>query len=255
MVIFAIGDIVADCGCNFLRQKLPTFKKLKGVDFCIANGENSAQGNGITPHSADFLFDSGVDFITTGNHVFRRREIYDYLDGHKNIIRPANYYTNAPGKGFEIIDLGYTKIAVINLSGRVYMDLCENPFETADSILNKIDCKIKIVDFHAEASAEKAAMGYFLDGRVSAVFGTHTHIQTNDAKILSDGTGYITDLGMTGPSNSVLGVKKEISISFMRSGMPARFDTADGPCKMSGCLFEIDNSTGVCVDIEPVNIE
>ena len=135
------------------------------------------------------------------------------------------------------------------------MDLCENPFETADSILNKIDCKIKIVDFHAEASAEKAAMGYFLDGRVSAVFGTHTHIQTNDAKILSNGTGYITDLGMTGPSNSVLGVKKEISISFMRSGMPTRFDTADGPCKMSGCLFEIDNSTGVCVDIEPVNIE
>lgn len=255
MIIFAIGDVVSDKGCEFLREKLPTFKKVKGIDFVIANGENSAVGNGILPHSADYLFDSGVDFITTGNHVFRRREIYDYLDTRSGIIRPANFHREAPGRGWEIVDLGRTRICVINLSGRVYMDDCDNPFETMDRILDEVDCKIKIVDFHAEATAEKGAMGSYLDGKVSAVFGTHTHVATADAKILPCGTGFITDIGMTGPKNSILGIKADTSVRWLRTGMPARFETADGPCSMWGCIFDIDEQTGTCVGIESVCVE
>ena len=255
MRIFAIGDVVSGIGCEFLRDKLPVFKKVKGVDFCIVNGENSATGNGITPFSADYLFDSGADFITTGNHVYRRKEISDYLDGPNHIIRPANFSQLAPGRGYETVDLGYTSITVINLSGRVYMDNCDNPFDAADRILARIQSKITVVDFHAEATAEKGALARYLDGRVSAVFGTHTHVQTNDAAILPKGTGFITDLGMTGPADSILGVKPEISINWLRTGMPARFHTADGPCKMNGCLFDIDNKTGLCTSAEPVTIE
>ncbi len=255
MRIFTIGDVVSDRGCEFLRAKLPPFKKVKGVDFCIVNGENSAVGNGITPFSADYLFDSGADFITTGNHVFRRREIYDYLDGKSRIIRPANFSRLSPGKGYETVDLGFTSITVINLSGRVYMDACDNPFDTADRILNEINSKTVIVDFHAEATAEKGALAHWLDGRVSVLFGTHTHIQSNDAAILPGGTGFITDIGMTGPVNSVLGVKPELSINWMRTGMPTRFDTADGPCRMCGCLFDIDTESGLCTSVEPVTIE
>lgn len=256
MNILVIGDVVSAKGCEFLRRVLPTYKKVKGIDFCIANGENSAVGNGITPFSAQFLFDSGVDFITTGNHVYRRREFYEMLDERDDIIRPANFHKGNPGKGYSVIDMGFTKIAIVNLSGMVYMDRCDNPFITIDEILPKIaDCKIKLVDFHAEATAEKRAMGFYLDGRVSAVFGTHTHVMTNDAQILPNGTAYITDIGMTGPKQSVLGVKPEISIDWLRTGMPARFDTAEGDCMMNGCIFEIENKTGKVINIEPVNIE
>lgn len=255
MNILAIGDVVSDKGCEFLRAKLPTLKKVKGIDFVIANGENSAVGNGITPHSAQFLFGSGVDFITLGNHSFRRREFYEFIDGRTDIIRPANFHKEAPGSGYSVVDLGYTQICIINLSGRVYMDACDNPFETVDSILNETNCKINIVDFHAEATAEKGAMGYYLDGRVSAVYGTHTHVQTSDAKILPKGTGFITDLGMTGPKNSILGVKPETSIEWLRTGMPTRFETADGPCMLNGCIFGIDKKSGKCFSVEPLSIE
>ena len=256
MNILVLGDVVSDIGCRFLRKKLPAFKKLKNIDFCIANGENSAVGNGITPFSAQYLFDSGVDFITTGNHVYRRREVYEMLDERDDIIRPANFSKGNPGKGYSVVDMGFTKIAVINLAGMVYMDRCDNPFAVIDGILPEIsDCKIKLVDFHAEATAEKRAMGFYLDGRVSAVFGTHTHVITEDAQILPNGTAYMTDIGMTGPKNSVLGVKPEISIDWLKTGMPARFDTADGECILNGCIFEIDNKTGKAVSVEPVNIE
>jgi len=255
MNILVIGDVVSAKGCEFLRSVLPTLKKVKGIDLCIANGENSAVGNGITPFSAQYLFDSGVDFLTTGNHVFRRREIYEMLDLREDIVRPANYHKSAPGRGYSKIDMGFAKVGVINLCGSVYMDRCDNPFECVDRILPELsDCKIILVDFHAEATAEKKAMGYFLDGRVSAVFGTHTHIMTADAQILSKGTAYITDIGMTGPKNSVLGVKPEISIDWLRTGMPARFDTAEGECFMNGCIFEIDNKTGKVINLEPLDI-
>ncbi len=256
MNILVIGDVVSAQGCEFLRKNLPAFKKIKGIDLCIANGENSAVGNGITPFSAQYLFDSGVDFITTGNHVYRRREIYEMLDEREDIIRPANFYKENPGRGYAVIDMGFTKIGVINLAGSFYMDRCNNPFTCAEEILQKLsDCKIILVDFHAEATAEKQAMGFFLDGKVSAVFGTHTHVMTADAKILPKGTAYITDIGMTGPRNSVLGVKPEISVEWLRTGMPARFDAADGECFMNGCIFEIDNKTGKVISLDPVTIE
>ncbi len=254
MNILVIGDVVSDKGCEFLRAKLPGLKKLKSIDYCIANGENSAVGNGVTPHSAEYLFDSGVDFITLGNHAFRRHEVYEYLDSYGRIIRPANFHSSCPGKGYAKVDLGYAEMLIINLMGRVYMDDCDNPFDCVDEILSKEKCRITLVDFHGEATAEKKAMGYYLDGRVSAVFGTHTHVMTADAEILPKGTGYITDLGMTGPVNSVLGVKPEISIGKIKTGMPARFDTADGECMINGCIFEIDKNTGLCTGTEPLNI-
>ncbi|MBO5859652.1 MAG: TIGR00282 family metallophosphoesterase [Clostridia bacterium] len=256
MNILVIGDVVSSKGCEFLRSALPSFKKVKGIDLCIANGENSAVGNGITPFSAQYLFDSGVDFLTTGNHVFRRREMYDMLDESDYIIRPANFNKNNPGKGYAVIDMGFVRVGVINLMGNVYMDRCDNPFAVVDEILPKLsDCRIILVDFHAEATAEKKALGYYLDGRVSAVFGTHTHVMTADATIMPKGTAYITDIGMTGPKVSVLGVKPEISIEWLKTSMPARFDTAEGDCIMNGCIFEIDNKTGKVINIEPVTIE
>lgn len=256
MNILVIGDVVSSKGCEFLRSVLPAYKKLKGIDLCIANGENSAVGNGITPFSAQYLFDSGVDFLTTGNHVYRRREFYEMLDERDDIIRPANFSKGNPGKGYSVIDMGFARVGIINLAGMVYMDRCDNPFNAVDEILPGLsDCKIILVDFHAEATAEKRAMGFYLDGRVSAVFGTHTHVMTNDAQILPKGTAYITDIGMTGPKQSVLGVKPEISIDWLRTGMPARFDTAEGECMMNGCIFEIENKTGKVTSIEPVIIE
>lgn len=256
MNILVIGDVVSSVGCEFLRNRLPAFKRLKGIDLCIANGENSAVGNGITPFSAQFLFDSGVDFITTGNHVYRRREVFEMLDERDDIIRPANFYKGNPGKGRSVIDMGAVKVGVINLMGNVYMDKCANPFLCVDEILEELSgCKIILVDFHAEATAEKRALGFYLDGKVSAVFGTHTHVMTADAGILPKGTAYISDIGMTGAKNSVLGVKPEISIEWLRTGMPARFDAADGECILNGCIFEIDNKTGKAVSVEPVTIE
>ncbi len=256
MNILVIGDVVSSKGCEFLRSVLPAYKRLKKIDLCIANGENSAVGNGITPFSAQYLFDSGIDFITTGNHVYRRREFYEMLDERDDIIRPANFCESNPGKGYSVVDMGSVKVGIINLSGMVYMDRCGNPFAAVDEILPELsDCRIKLVDFHAEATAEKKAMGFYLDGKVSAVFGTHTHVMTADASVLPNGTAYITDIGMTGPKYSVLGVKPEISIEWLKTGMPARFDTAEGECMMNGCIFEIDNKTGKAISIEPVTIE
>lgn len=254
MKILVIGDVVSSAGCEFLRKKLPSFKRENGIDFCIANGENSAVGNGITPDSANYLFDCGVDFITTGNHIFRRKEIYDFLDSRNDIIRPANYWKSSPGKGTAVVDLGSTQIRIICLSGSAYMERCDNPFTAVDEILKNNECKITLVDFHAEATAEKGAMAYYLDGKVSAVFGTHTHILTADARVLPGGTGFITDIGMTGPVNSVLGIKPESSINLFRTGMPSKFEAAEGECMMNGCIFDIDKKTGLCSNAEAVNI-
>lgn len=254
MNILAIGDVVSSIGCEYLRKKLPSLKKMYGVDFCIVNGENSAAGNGITPQSADFLFDSGADLITTGNHVFRRREIYDRLDTDRNIIRPANYYAGNPGKGWAVADMGSVKIGVINLAGNAFMEGA-NPFAAADEVLKKLDeCRIILCDFHAEATGEKRALGFYLDGRVSAVFGTHTHVQTADEQILPNGTGYITDLGMVGTINSVLGVSPEAIITKLKTGMPTRFDNNEGECMLNACLFEIDKQSGKTTAVQRINI-
>lgn len=257
MVILCLGDVVSSSGCDFVRKKLPTLKKLKGVDLCIANGENSAKGNGITKESAEHLFASGVDFITTGNHAFRRPESRELLDERDDIIRPFNYPSVVPGSGIGIVDLGRVRVAVVNLIGNVSMgDSFDNPFLAADKALSQLqDFKIILVDFHAEATSEKQALGFYLDGRVSAVFGTHTHVLTADECILPGQTGYITDLGMCGPSDSVLGVKKEIIIEKFKTNLPARFDTADDhPCFLSGCIFEIDEKSGRCMSVERIMI-
>jgi hypothetical protein len=228
-------------------------KKEYQADIVIANGENSAVGNGIIPLSAQYIFDSGVDVITLGNHALRRPEISDYLDENEFIIRPANYHPSAPGKGMVILDKGYCQIAVINIQGIVYLDNHTNPFDMIDSLIDEAKSqgiKIIIIDFHAEASGEKKAMGYYLDGKVSAIVGTHTHIQTSDEQILPNGTAYITDLGMTGPYYSVLGVSPEKAIQKMKTNLPVRFTNDDGPCTIEGCFIEIDNKTGKATHIE-----
>lgn len=256
MNILVIGDVVGTNGCEFLRKTLPTFKKLKNIDICIVNGENSAQGNGILPQSANHILDSGADLITTGNHAFRRFEIYDRFEQEDfPLIRPANFHRTAPGKGYYIIDKGFIQIAVINLIGVAYLENNDNPFDCMDRILEEVrHCKIKILDFHAEATGEKRAMGFYLDGKISAMFGTHTHVLTADEQILPKGTGYITDVGMTGPIHSVLGVTPELAVQKMRTNLPVRFENPDGACKMEGCIFEIDNKTGKTVSVERVSI-
>ncbi len=257
MNILCIGDVVVSAGCNFLRQKLPVLKKLKAIDMVIVNGENSADGNGITPVSAEHIFDSGADVITGGNHSFRRSEMYPFFDENDRVIRPANFPAGTYGNGYTVIDFGYTKVGVINLLGVVYTEPLDSPFEVADKIVDKLKkdgVKIIIADIHAEATAEKKALGYYLDGRVSAVFGTHTHVQTADEQILPSGTGFISDLGMTGPLNSVLGVKPELAIKKMKDKLPVRFAIAEGECSICGCIFDIDKKSGLCRATERISI-
>jgi len=254
MNIMAIGDVVGSIGCHFLRDHLPQLKKYKGIDLVIVNGENSADGNGITPTSAQFLFDSGADVITTGNHCFRRKESYELYDSCESLLRPANLPSSAPGRGLCVVDMGRIQVGVINLMGVVYMESLDSPFDVADRLLSGGVPKITLVDFHAEATGEKRSLGYYLDGRVSAVFGTHTHVQTADNEVLPNGTGYLSDLGMTGPINSVLGVKSELVIQKMRTKMPVRFDIADGKCKMECAIFQIDENTGKTISVERLQI-
>lgn len=253
MRILTIGDVVSKQGCEYLMQKLPQLKREFSADLTIVNGENSAVGNGILPQSAKFIFDCGADVITLGNHSLRRIEIYPFLEENEYIIRPANYHQSAPGRGMTIIDKGYIRIAVINLQGAVYLDPIRNPFDVIDELIEKANnenCKIIIIDFHAEATSEKRAMGYYVDGRVSAIFGTHTHVQTSDNQVLPNGTGYITDLGMTGPFHSVLGVSTQLAIEKLKTGLPVRFKNDDGICTIEGCVFDIDCKTGKTVSTE-----
>ena len=258
MRILCVGDVCGSIGCKFLLKILPNLKHEKNIDFCIVNGENSADGNGITPQSADMLFTAGADVVTGGNHSFRRKEIFSKLESNEYLLSPQNVITEAPTKGLATVDLGFTQIAVINLCGRVYMPEAENPFYIADSLVEQAknnNARIIIVDFHAEATAEKKALVHYLDGRVSVVFGTHTHVSTADEQILEGGTGYITDIGMTGPKDSVLGVKKELSIAKIKDGAPVKFELSDGECQMDCCIFEIDDKTGKTISTERFSIK
>lgn len=245
MRILAIGDVVGKGGTDFLRFKLKKFQSEHNVDLTIANGENSAEGNGILPDSARKIFDAGVDVITNGNHTFRRKEIFMFMNENERIIRPYNYPSKkTPGSGFCKLKVKGINVAVINILGVSYLECMKLPLDSLDEALVKCsDCPIKIVDFHAEATAEKRAFGYYADGKVSAVFGTHTHVQTSDEEVFSKGTGFITDVGMTGAITSVLGVKKELSIRRMKDRMPVRFENASGPYKMECVIFEIDEDT------------
>ena len=252
MRLLFIGDVVGKSGCDFLEKNLYKIKKQYNIDVTVINGENSAQGNGITRQSADFLTRVGADIITTGNHAFKRRESVDMFDEIPHLIRPANYPDDVVGKGYYVLDMGAVQIAVINLMGVVYLEPLDNPFEKVDSILKEISTPNIFVDFHAEATAEKKAMGHYLAGRVTGVFGTHTHVQTADATILKGHTGYITDVGMTGPENSVLGVKSELAISKMKSHFPVKFEESTEEAFLNGIIAEFDTKLGKTSSLIPV---
>lgn len=251
MKILMIGDVVSQCGCEMVRRCLPQLKRQFAVDVAIVNGENAAIGNGILPQSAEFLFASGADVITTGNHVFRRFEMHDYLSSHEQVIRPANYRPDAPGNGVYLYDGGSFSLLVVNLMGTSFLDPLKNPFDTIDEILKTHQATYTVVDFHAEATGEKRALGFYLDGRVSAVFGTHTHVQTADAQILPHGTAYITDVGMTGPEHSALGVMPERVIQRLRTNLPVRFEVDETePCMLCGVCVTLEKRNGLCSAIE-----
>jgi len=255
MRVLCVGDVVATAGCHVLRETLSAVKRQYHVDVCIVNGENAADGNGLTPTAFQSILDSGADVVTGGNHIYRRRELYDVLDEHPFLLRPANFPDSAPGKGYCVVDRGRYQVAVINLMGLVYMEPLRCPFETLDSVLKELgNPRFCIVDFHAEATAEKKALAFYADGRISALFGTHTHVQTADEQILPSGTGYITDVGMTGPTLSVLGVCPEQSIAKMKDKLPVRFTAAPGDTAMNAVLITLDDKTGKTVSIERLTV-
>ncbi|MCR4771362.1 MAG: YmdB family metallophosphoesterase [Oscillospiraceae bacterium] len=253
--ILAAGDVVGQSGADLFERRLRSLKKLKGIDFTVVNGEN-ASGIGITRRQAEQLLDAGADVITLGNHAFGRTDILEYLDDEGRILRPANFAPQTPGRGWGVFPAAFGEVLVINLIGRCGMDFGpDNPFFEADRILKAEKRLFTLVDFHAEASSEKLAMAFYLDGRVSALWGTHTHVQTSDACVMPAGSGYITDLGMTGPRISVLGMNAEQSVSNFLGNPKRRMDPAPGPCKLECAVFELDERTGLCLTAEALRIE
>ena len=251
--VLAVGDVVGNPGLERIRRNLRQLKRKTGADFVVVNGENAAVV-GITPDQAEDILDAGADCITLGNHTWAKREIVNYVDDCPQIIRPANYAPQVPGRGWQIFDTKAGEVAVIDLIGRVNMDYGpDNPFLGIEKILKQIRAKIILVEIHAEATSEKLAMGYMLDGRVSAVWGTHTHVPTADAQVLPKGTGYVSDLGMTGPKHSVLGIRPELSIAKFRGDLTERYRWAEGPTKLEAVLFTIDSTTGKCLRAERVD--
>ena len=236
---------------------LPELRKKEGIDFVIVNGENSAEGMGMTEKNFKEILEEKVDVITMGNHTWGKKDIFKFID-HPKLIRPANYTKGVVGKGYNIYSCKDKKIAVINLIGRVTMNvLSENPFTVAEDIIEKIKNHVDmiVIDFHAEATAEKLALAYFLDGKVTIVYGTHTHVQTADEMIMKNGTGYITDIGMTGPKESVIGMNKDASIKRFLTSLPERYKIAENDAKLNGCIFEIDDETCRVTNIKRVKID
>lgn len=247
--VLFIGDIVGSNGCDFAEKTVGKLRAQKKLDLVIANGENSADGNGITKASMEHIF-RFADVITTGNHCFRRKEFTEYYDIRENLLRPANYPDGVVGKGVVTVDMGRYSFAVINLMGTAFMEALNNPYECIDRLLGDIDTKNILVDLHAEATSEKKAMGFYLSGKVSAVMGTHTHVQTADEAILDGHTAYITDVGMCGAELSVLGVKKELAIEKQRTKCPVRFTESDEAPFFNGVLMQIDEKCGKACGIE-----
>jgi metallophosphoesterase (TIGR00282 family) len=259
MRILFVGDVFGSAGRRIVREHIGHVIAGRGVDLVIINGENAAGGFGLTPTIADELFDLGAHVLTTGNHVWDKKEIIDYLksaspDSHdrpRRILRPANYAPNTPGYGVYqgALPSGQT-YAVVSLQGRVFMANNEDPFRTADKLLSAITAKVIVVDFHAEATSEKCAMGWYLDGRVTAVIGTHTHIPTADNRVLTGGTAYQTDVGMSGPYDSIIGVEKELVLERFLTSMPSKFEAARGDPRMAALLIECDPETGHALSAE-----
>jgi metallophosphoesterase (TIGR00282 family) len=252
--ILAVGDVCGDPGLQFLERKLKTFQQENNIAFTVVNGEN-ANVVGITPRQADMIFRAGADVITLGNHTWTRTELQPYLAERTRILRPANFGPQCPGRGIAVFETAFGDVCVLNLMGRFTLDTnTDNPFLIADGYMAEIREKVILVDFHAEGTSEKRAMGYLLDGKATAVWGTHTHVQTSDACVLPNGTGYITDLGMTGAVHSVLGIDPQQSIGKFMGDPPRRYEAGKGPAKMEGCLFTIDPDTGKCIQAEAIRL-
>jgi len=255
MKILFIGDIVGEPGRRAVEKLIPKIKKREDIEFVIANGENVAGGSGVTPALADELFEHGVDVLTSGDHIWKRKEIVEKLDSDRRLLRPANYPPNVPGFGSSVISSeSGIDVGVINLIGRVFMQPLECPFRAVKEILDKMKGKARviIVDIHAEATSEKIALGWYLDGMVSAIVGTHTHVQTADEKILPGGTAFISDAGMTGPFDGVIGRKKEQILTRFITQMPARFEMAEGDIQLHGVILDIDEKTGKADSIKRI---
>ncbi len=255
MKILFIGDIVGEPGRKAVEVLVPRIKKREGIEFVIGNGENSAAGSGITPGLAGELYGYGIDVLTSGDHIWKRKEILDYIGSDSRLLRPANYPPQAPGLGATVVrSESGTDVGVIDLIGRVFMQAVECPFRVAKAEIERLKSKtrIVIVDMHAEATSEKIALGWYLDGLVSAVIGTHTHVQTADEKILPGGTAFISDAGMTGPFDGVIGRKKEQILARFLTQMPARFEMAEGDIQLHGVILDIDDKTGKAESIKRV---
>lgn len=256
MKILAVGDLVGKSGYLKFKKELPELVKKENINFVIVNGENVADGMGITEKLYNGILTSGANVVTLGNHTWAKKEVFNFIDDEK-IIRPANYTPNNPGKGYRIFKCQNKKICVINLIGRVSMAvLSENPFLVAKNIVKEIKDKVDIIiiDFHSEATAEKIAMAYYLDGEVTAIFGTHTHVQTADEQILEKGTAYISDIGMTGPKKSIIGMSIDASIKRFETSLPEKYKIAEGESDFCGCIFEIDDTNNQVKKIERIKI-
>ncbi len=256
MRILMVGDVVGKAGRQLLTDVLPTLRTNQHIDFVIVNGENAAAGVGITPEIADQFLSHGTDVITLGNHAWNRREVFSYLDTQSRILRPANYPPGVPGYGMNTYCCKGVSISIIVLQGRVFMEPIDDPFRKADELLGKIkhESPVVFVDFHGEATSEKQAFGYYVDGRVTGVFGTHTHVQTADERVLPGGTAYITDVGMTGPVQSVIGMRYDSVIPRFLTGLPSRFDVADGPAQLSAVVVEVRADDGKATSIKRLQI-
>ena len=256
MKILAIGDLIGAAGIKKFKKELKKIREKENIDFVIVNAENSAEGMGITQKNFNNILEENVDAITMGNHTWGKKDIFNFID-HPKLLRPANYPKGVVGKGYNIYNCKDKKIAVINLIGRVDINvLSENPFLVAKDIVEKIKDKVDMIfiDFHAEATAEKIAMGHYLDGKVTAVYGTHTHVQTADEDIFEKGTAFITDIGMTGPKESVIGMDIKASIKRFETTLPERYRIASGDCIFNGVIFNVDDSTNKVKDIKRINI-
>ena len=254
MRILMIGDVIGRTGRRAFRKYTPELQREKGIDLVVVNGENSAGGKGITRKSLDELYQGGADIVTSGNHIYDKKEVLQFIDTEPFLVRPANYPPGAPGRGWCAYPLRAKTVGVMNLSGRAFMPAMDCPFQKVEELLREMRdvCDIILLDFHAETTSEKMAMAWYLDGRVNAVVGTHTHVQTADERILPRGTAYISDLGMTGPYNSVLGVKPECILKKFTTGLPVRFEVAEGPSVYAGVLITIDDATNRTTKIERV---
>ncbi|HEX78717.1 MAG TPA: TIGR00282 family metallophosphoesterase [Dehalococcoidia bacterium] len=250
MLILAIGDIIGKPGRQAVKEILPGLKKQRGIDFVIANGENVAGGIGLTPATAEELLEAGVDVITSGNHIWAQKDIIPCLDGKMPVLRPLNYPPGVPGRGYIVVN----NIVVVNLIGRTFIGNFDCPFRTMDKLLAELPLELKtiIIDFHAEATSEKVALGHYLDGRVSAVLGTHTHVGTIDSKILPKGTAYVTDIGMTGPDNSIIGDDIDAVLERFLTMIPNRLSVGKGRVTFNAILIEIDRGTGLATGIERI---